>query len=1465
MNKVIQFLTVLICYFQLSFADEKKSLNELFSFSDINHSVNVISGEWVETGTDYETIGPHALVVKRIFYDIGRHTDEIAPEWQFSLPHLTSSGFPLFEMEGYEFVYDQHKQLVSAKNRFGRSVKVERQGSSKINLSFPGNRKVHYQFEKINNVNRLKTIKRPGLPDRNYTYVKGPLPGQVLIKKRTDGDGHYLEWKHDSKGKVISLIAPAANTKDPVEVAHYHYEFGKTEIIEPTGYKKVYFYNTQQEITKIEHYAPTLQKSEIFEWKNGRLIAHKIYDPNSQIIAAHLSEYDEKDRLIKETWQGDLKGLNTFDSFSRYLKYDDKNRLIEEKDDEGGKVTYKWDDKLLLFRQEGFTKTEYKYNSDNLLIEQKVSEGDVFLITRINKYSVEGLPEEIEELRNNQLLSKKSIKYSTEGWVISETIQTEDVFTSTVYERDEAGRVLSSTNEKGDVELFTYDKQGNLTEHKTPFKTMKMEYDFMNRIISEEGGSHYVYDVMGNTTAKYDRFGNKTDFKYDAMNRLIEVSEPLIITPLGPVNPLTRYKYDLFNRASEKIEPSGDTTTTRFNLRGDPVEIIYPDNSRDIFEYTLKGKLKRSLTRDLKEQTYDYNEKGQLIHKKESYFGKILSEKIYTYSLDKLIKEESLEHTLEAEYLENGKLASLSIYDEKSHFEIKPGISLKLEDSPFVNPIQESSIVNSLGQLVLSTTFIDEQGIKTVKEFDALNRVVKIERFDVLGQKFEEQQTLYDLYGEPSIETWQGIQTVYERGVGGRVEKLIEAYGTPEQRITRYNYNERGEIERLIKPDGVHIHFSYEAGQLTQILSSDKSIAYRYYYQGDRLVRADDLNQLKSLFRSYNGLNLITEETFLNGLTVKYDYDINGRKKALILPDNSSIEYEYDGSRLSNISRSNSDDSKIYQHLFLPNNEKFILELGNLDIEKDNQGRIASICSPYRSESYKYNPLLSTVTVDGITTDFEYDSKGQLIKNGVDSLAYDERGNPSSINGQSFTYNKLNEVQNCDYKYDLNGNLIKTPDLTLKYDALNRLVEAQSSDEVVHYSYDPFNRRMCRNNVLYFWDGREEIGSFRNKILDLKIMGPDRIIACEIEGIPYAVQTDFRGTPVLYIGEYEIKREGPFALQAKRQDATTGFIYFGAREYDPILKRFISCDPKGYQDGFNKYHYAHNNPNLYTDPFGHTSILDSWKNTLSYGMHALKTFYHSLQSFRDWINQVSGLSAVYKFLDQVAGVLLGKGFVAYSGAYVQPNQSGVFGNGEISSKVRITFIHGIMNIRSDLVDNLRQLSAAHGGVNIHYIFRPTRGFCWDLLKCGAIKFGWVSPEAKQLIRTWKALIEEMGGVEGDGKIIHYAHSLGGTDTFTALTFLTPEEQKMIDIRTIGSATLIPEEGYYTVMNYLSVRDGVGWCDPIRRFQSIFGRVSNVVLLGSLWGIPMVDHPLSVDTYQMIIRTLGQAFLQTYAT
>lgn len=559
---------------------------------------------------------------------------------------------------------------------------------------------------------------------------------------------------------------------------------------------------------------------------------------------------------------------------------------------------------------------------------------------------------------------------------------------------------------------------------------------------------------------------------------------------------------------------------------------------------------------------------------------------------------------------------------------------------------------------------------------------------------------------------------------------------------------------------------------------------------------------------------------------------------------------------------------------------------------------------------------------------FSYDSKQQIVEETgafAHSYTYDESGNRQSIDEISYQSDLLNQLcsqeseqENIQYEYDLNGNLIsitsQNTHTSYQYDALDRLICVNFNEQKeVRFIYDVWNRRLSKTVSIrdslssewihqtthrYLYDGNKEIGVVddRNVLIELRLLGTSPIgedpqseigaaIAYELNGIPYAPIHDHRGNMCCLInastGEmaesYRYSAFGeltvfsatgtplaqsalntPWLFSSKRYDIETGLIFYGKRYYSPSIGKWLTKDPLGSIDGTNSYLFLHNNPLSQIDTHGLFSISAAWKS--------IKDFAYSLA------NKLCCLKSQLSLTDQLeqpssslAEHIFSKGFLQLAGYYVDPIDNGTTPYGEeINGKVRVTFINGILNIRQDLEETLKLFSSSHGNIPIHYVYRPTEGWTKDIMSSTLSKMGFISPYAKLLAQTWKEMIQEMGGVGQGGKILHYAHSIGATDTYVARTLLTPEERQMIHVISIGSPTMIPQSsGFGSVMNYVSKRDGVCFLDPIGYATGYFSDRVHVEPIGSIVGVPFIDHTIFSDSYRQIINELGTQFVETY--
>ncbi len=211
---------------------------------------------------------------------------------------------------------------------------------------------------------------------------------------------------------------------------------------------------------------------------------------------------------------------------------------------------------------------------------------------------------------------------------------------------------------------------------------------------------------------------------------------------------------------------------------------------------------------------------------------------------------------------------------------------------------------------------------------------------------------------------------------------------------------------------------------------------------------------------------------------------------------------------------------------------------------------------------------------ENINYELEYDAAGNLIRGMDKRYEYDE-------------FNQLQRVLTVqgdvleEYFYGQNGNRIKKiehlPDNQLQttyypHPSLVQVVNQQGVQNT-HYYYDDKGVLLARKDS----DGRKYY-------YHPDLLGSTTLITDE-QG------NEVEDTTYLPFGEVLEGGEDRFLYTGKEKDRTQ-LLYFGARYYDPVLKKFTSPDttiPDIYNpQQLNRYSYVLNNPYRYTDPDGRT-------------------------------------------------------------------------------------------------------------------------------------------------------------------------------------------------------------------------------------------------------------------------------------
>ncbi len=1335
-----------------------------------------------------------------------------------------------------------------------------------------------------------------------------------------------------------------------------------------------------------------------------QLISEVLENGDGLAIKCTTYAYNGQGKLVEETLHGNISGActapliilpsgfpkqNGIESYTTVYRYHSEHtHLIEQKIEENGMVTtYAYHPKTKKCIAELYGNSKkllsrvfYQYDENDFLSKTTIDDGQGITEDDLTDVTSRQIEEVIFSPLGEPLVSSHQYLDLSTG--------TDKVLDKIVYSYDASGRLVQQDFYDCDGALRYYIHQ-NYNEKGNLAATVDSRGEVA---LPSDKGPQKRYNETNQLEVHIDRFGNETEYRYDAFGRLTQTLFPAVLDESeAPLRPLIIHQYDINDQIIASTDPAGQKTQTTFNVRNQPVETIYPDGSNETIMYALDGTVSAKIDRKGQITGFKKDDLGRIIVREEhSSKGRLTRQSHYEYQGSRIVTAKIGSATTRFEHDGAGREVAMNIeangkskrteldYDscgqkigsrewfghgshdfvakieeldcrqnkkatriEKADGEIQLHHEYTMpEEFSFT---QEHTHKNDLGQYVKLEEHINAKGMRELKVYDALQRLVSTIKLNSLGEKIGEYYIRYNANGKKTSEKHivhggkqKGIYEIrWTYDLLNRLTSIAEDSGSTGQKITSYLYNSHGQPETIIKPDDTALQrLYYDDGSLASFSANDNSFHYEYFYDDQlRLIEVKDLINHITQTRRYNDFGELIEENLGSAMTtIGNEYDLAGRKIALTLPDRSQILYHYDGALLSSVERKGTRQYK-NNYIYEKSSGRLIASelpggLGLLTRSYNRQGKFLSMESPWWSESvqeYDLEGHISAVTIQDPKdqTDYRYtysddcrliEEAGHIHK----KYHYDSLLNRLADDQQDWEYNGFNQLiknPQTDFNYDHNGNLTKKKSangrFTFYYDALNRLVKAVRDEQyAVQYTYDAFNRNI-RESTYYkqnnkwklnktdhlLYDGDKEIGKVNEEgqITQLRVLGQGKgaeigaAIALELDNRIYIPIHDHQGSvrclvdietrsvaefyrystfgqEEIYDASCSLQKESPagnpWRFSSKRFDDTTGLIAYGNRHYDPSMGRWTSPDPLFFYDTPNLYAYVKNDSVNHYDLYGHFSIDDTWNYA--------QAFFNWTYSY--WA-QVESLSSTNSF-EKIGRYLLGDDF--YNLSFHQNESSwGTVGEAEISEKVRISYVNGILTSNSSMSSNLNIISQMHGGNKIHYVFRATKGWSEDILHCvyikGLFSFGYRSPYTDLIVQTWRKLIDEMGGVNGGGTIIHYAHSLGGTETERARHLLTPEERNMIRVITFGSSSFIDKRNFQDAVNHVSRRDFVQIIEFLsgRDFYDTnlnlhFHSKINWLCMYQKKGFPIVDHFLSGDTYLPILENCGKEFLKEFA-
>jgi RHS repeat-associated protein len=387
---------------------------------------------------------------------------------------------------------------------------------------------------------------------------------------------------------------------------------------------------------------------------------------------------------------------------------------------------------------------------------------------------------------------------------------------------------------------------------------------------------------------------------------------------------------------------------------------------------------------------------------------------------------------------------------------------------------------------------------------------------------------VYDAFGYPA-EIWQGIRVTPED---------THAEITPDraQRILRLQHDVLGQLRAVTDGRGSLFTLNYVAhtGKLREVTAPQGvQLHYEYDSRGNIIVQ-HDRGQITQY--EYDAFDALIRMTNAEGATTTYAYDAAGRQIATTDAIGRVTRYDYDAwHQLAKITspgnlittyttQVNIKDTQTDRWATLPNGREILWRYDALNrirnvviIENNVEQDFAINYNPAglpieissnatrRTLLLRYNAAgwLTATTIAGLTTRYEYDLAGNVIKittpgEHTTTIAYDALGNVTQVGtaegthtrtfaydaehnpiSQSdaagvvtrYVYDALNQLvtmtdanaNETQLGYDVRGNLIQQRDplgneRTWQYNALDQIITVNAASYQSQYRYDAVGR-----------------------------------------------------------------------------------------------------------------------------------------------------------------------------------------------------------------------------------------------------------------------------------------------------------------------------------------------------------------------------------------------------------------------
>ncbi|GII62115.1 hypothetical protein Skr01_22000 [Sphaerisporangium krabiense] len=736
---------------------------------------------------------------------------------------------------------------------------------------------------------------------------------------------------------------------------------------------------------------------------------------------------------------------------------------------------------------------------------------------------------------------------------------------------DAGGRVITSTDPRGNVTDITYDVLGRKVRVTDPPATQGAARSTWD----------YTYTLTGEMLSTTDPTGARTEATYDGLSRQITATR-IERKPTAAAF-TTNAEYDPADHLIAVTQPSGDRIQLTVNAAGEVTGRTDALGHSSTFGFDFAGR-QISVTDALGNSTVaEYDLAGR---------------KIATKYLN---SSAAVQRTYGFGYDETGNLTS----------QTSPEGHVTQRSYDAANRLVRQVEPVSASKVITTSFGYDAAGGRT-RRTDGRGNVF-LTTYNTLGVVESQIEPATQAHPNPADRTWTASYDA-----AGNTTGVLQPGSV---RVT----NSYDNLNRLISAQGSG------AEAATQTSTFDYDDAGRLISAGDLAFTFNDRGLLLSTAKAgtpgtlstfgYDGNDRLTQRTDAAGTAV-FTYDAADRLKTMIDPiANATLTYGYDNAdRLTGIDYGANKAKRTYVYDAMSRLTSDTLKTAaganvasigyGYDLDDNLTTKTTTGMAGAGTNTYTYdrsNRLISWTAPGGAVTAYEWDDSGNRTKAGSKTYAYDERSRLLSGDGTTYTYAARGTTATQTtgsvtkvLQFDAFDRMIADGQATYIYDALNRVTSRAQGTAVSKHLYGDLSNDIAATTdatgtklASYSRNAAGQLTSVSDASgARLALADQHGDVVGTFDSAATALADSVAYSP---FGE-ETARNGTrhdVGFQGEYTDPATGKVNMHARWYQPVTGTFASRDEADLNPTpsvqANRYTYANADPLSNTDPTGHSA------------------------------------------------------------------------------------------------------------------------------------------------------------------------------------------------------------------------------------------------------------------------------------